>query len=179
MIAPGTKIDAPQIQAGLITVGVYTLIASILGFVAAARRHVCSATAFFVMNLIDFVLSVAIVVITFFADAGFTALLAQVPGLALNAYFLVVIKSYRDEIKGGANGSGASNIAASSMGSGSIGRGGGGVMDGEDGVDEEDIAAVTGSGTGGGKGRRFEVAIADDDEDADIGRGREGRVTKL
>lgn len=155
----------------------YTLTASILGFVAAFRRHLCSATAFYAMNVLDFILNVGIGVISWFAGASFTSLLAQIPSLAIAGYFLVVVKSYRQEL--------LAEKAGGSGGMASSSRGGGGVIshgedeDDEDGVNAADLAGVAGgsASSGGGRGKQVQVAIADDDEDGDISRG--GRVTKL
>ena len=112
---------------------------------------------------IDLVLAVCIVGITWMAGGSIQSLLAQIPTLGLNAYLLVVIRSFflqlakeRREAAEAAGG-GSSSAGGSSSG-------GGGALDGED--DEVEISVS-------GVAKRAGAAGHSDseEEDADIGRG--------
>ena len=85
-LPPGTKIDDLQIQAGLTFVGLYLLVSCICAFVAALRRDVTAALITFVIQLLDFLIAIAVIVISFFLTGSITALLAQVPPCVSFAY---------------------------------------------------------------------------------------------
>jgi len=101
----GTKLPSDQAaQGGLIFLGLYSLLTSIFGFIAAARRTVWAASAFWVMMLIDTGLGIAIAVILWMSGGSFQSLLAQIPFFIFNSYMVVVASSYRTACKAWAAG---------------------------------------------------------------------------
>jgi hypothetical protein len=83
------------VHSGLIVVGVYTLIASSAAFVSALRRSLCATTLLYVQQVVDLVLAISIVTITWLGGGSIGSVLAQIPVLLLNYYFVLVIRSFR------------------------------------------------------------------------------------
>jgi hypothetical protein len=203
-LPPGTKIEESlPIQGSIIALGLYALVSSILGFVAALRQNYCAATALYVMTWVDVVLSVAILVISWFSGQSFSFVLSQAPGTAIAVYFLVVVKSFREDVRaqahghlpGAGHGDSSSSSASASRSGRSGGRKGGAAGELDTGVDEDDLdldlndgaaaggaaaaaaaRAPTRPGRPGVAARSADIEIGDEDEDddGDIGRGGGG-----
>lgn len=165
-LPPGTKLEDPKLHGALIVLGLWMLTGSILGFVAALRRNSRAARGFYVVTLIDLLLATLIGVFSFMSGASFNALIAQVPALALNIYFVLVVRSWRqlldEEGKAGRYGSSSGGSGGPAGGATAPGVSGAGEADVDElDVDVEDLdldleapstaAAPTGKASGGAK----------------------------
>jgi hypothetical protein len=96
-LAPGTKLSGDaRVHGGLITAGVYALLASLTGFYGVLRRSLRAVTIFYILQIINTAFAVAVLLIVVMAGSTtFSTLAAQIPGITLNIYMVVVVKSYR------------------------------------------------------------------------------------
>ena len=158
----GTKLPSdPAAQGGLIFLGLYSLATFVFGIVAAVKRRVWAATAFWVMMMMDTFLGIAIAVILWLAGGSFNSLLAQVPIFVLNVYMVLVARSYRAScqawaagqeaepapglpsggVEGAGTGAGSGSAKAPAAVYGDRGPAGGVLVDEEDGDEGSDLAA--------------------------------------
>lgn len=133
--------------------------------IAALRRRVWAATAFYVMMLLDTALGITLTVILWLAGGSFNSLLAQIPVFVLNVYMCIVASSYRRACKDWAAGG---ELAAPS------------------GADAADVTAVGGAkapdaveyrdGPNGVAGASVLAEDDDDEEDGDLAGRPAARV---
>lgn len=176
----GTRLDPGNkaVHGGLIFLGLYALLISIFGTVAAVRRRVWAATAFLVMMTLDCAMGIAIGVISWMAGGSFNMLLTQLPVFVLNIYMVIVAHSYRSQCKAWAlnggqglpgDGAGLPPLPSAVITSGSAKSRGGSGDDGHaPGGGYSDGAAVAAGGGGVGTVALHEE---EDDSDGDLGRG--------
>jgi len=153
-LPPGTKLDDPRIHGAVIVIGLWSLAGAICGFLASLRKSIPGASGFYVVAIVDFVLGLLIQVISWFLGANFNVLLGQVPSLLLNAYFVVVVRSFRLALLRQ-----ASEVEAGGAPSAGAGGDEEGVLGGDElELDEEDLdlelgeaAPAAGAGSGSSK----------------------------
>lgn len=68
-LPPGTKLEGNTVHGGLIVVGVYSLLSSLVGFWAVCRRSLRAASLFFLSVVLSTFLACAVLVITWMTGA--------------------------------------------------------------------------------------------------------------
>lgn len=119
----GTKLSSGQhVHGALITTGLYSLLASLVGFWAALRDSLRWTTVFFLTQVINTSFALCILLVTAVAgQISAPTLGAELPMVCANIYFAVVVNSYRLTLRErlhGASGASSSSSASSSGGDG-------------------------------------------------------------
>ena len=105
-LPPGTTLttEGARVHGALITAGLYSLLSSFVGLWAVCRRSLRAATIFFVLQVINTAVALALLVITWMTGLSLPVVLANMPGIVIMIYLCVVTNSYRMVLKEAAEG---------------------------------------------------------------------------